>query len=183
MSIVSSPDGYRALCGKLLLLASLADHRRIWCRSMPGIQGFMGSILGQIMLLGYTWALVHHALGGLRHLIWDTGHGFSGPERKLLSTLTLVGSVILTLGLWVLGLPFDSGQARYVTRLHPFMKTPFKRVRGLGSAKCGYRAFSWRQRLTAIANIPLTVGSIRRDLRGESAKMPMQRVRCSRAAI
>jgi len=36
------------------------------------------------------------------------------------------------------------------------MKTPLKRVRGLGSAKSGTEHF-WRQRLTALANIPLTI--------------------------
>jgi succinate dehydrogenase / fumarate reductase membrane anchor subunit len=37
------------------------------------------------------------------------------------------------------------------------MKTPMKRVRGLGSACSGTEHF-WLQRLTAVANIPLTIG-------------------------
>ena len=37
------------------------------------------------------------------------------------------------------------------------MKTPMKRVRGLGSARSGTDHF-WMQRLTALANIPLTIG-------------------------
>lgn len=36
------------------------------------------------------------------------------------------------------------------------MKTPLNRVRGLGSAKDGTEHF-WMQRLTAVANIPLTL--------------------------
>ena len=36
------------------------------------------------------------------------------------------------------------------------MRTPLKKVRGLGSAKEGTDHF-WRQRLTALANIPLTL--------------------------
>ncbi|MEI5681851.1 succinate dehydrogenase, hydrophobic membrane anchor protein [Mesorhizobium sp. CGMCC 1.15528] len=36
------------------------------------------------------------------------------------------------------------------------MRTPLKKVRGLGSAREGTEHF-WRQRLTAIANIPLTL--------------------------
>lgn len=36
------------------------------------------------------------------------------------------------------------------------MRTPLARVRGLGSAKEGADHF-WRQRLTAVANIPLTL--------------------------
>ena len=36
------------------------------------------------------------------------------------------------------------------------MRTPLSRVLGLGSAKSGTEHF-WRQRLTAIANVPLTI--------------------------
>lgn len=39
------------------------------------------------------------------------------------------------------------------------MRTPLARVRGLGSAKSGTQHF-WHQRLTAIANVPLTIGFI-----------------------
>jgi succinate dehydrogenase / fumarate reductase cytochrome b subunit len=42
-------------------------------------------------------------LGGIRHLIWDTGHGFSAAERERLSVATVIGSVSLTIILWVLG--------------------------------------------------------------------------------
>ena len=30
------------------------------------VNGFFGSWFGRLILLGYTWALIHHALGGLR---------------------------------------------------------------------------------------------------------------------
>ncbi|MBW8618602.1 MAG: succinate dehydrogenase, cytochrome b556 subunit [Hyphomicrobiales bacterium] len=66
------------------------------------VQTLWGSILGRLVLLGYTWALVHHALGGLRHFIWDSGAGF-GPERRTFAQLTLVGSILITLALWALG--------------------------------------------------------------------------------
>jgi len=63
----------------------------------------MGSILGKLVLFGYTWALIHHMLGGIRHLIWDMGHGFGPQEREWLVAATLVGSVGLTILLWVVG--------------------------------------------------------------------------------
>jgi succinate dehydrogenase / fumarate reductase, cytochrome b subunit len=59
-------------------------------------QWFVGSILGQIILLGFTWALIHHALGGIRHLIWDTGRGFGAQEREWLAAATIIGSLALT---------------------------------------------------------------------------------------
>ena len=39
------------------------------------------------------------------------------------------------------------------------MRTPLARVRGLGAARSGTDHF-WRQRLTAVANIPLTIAAV-----------------------
>ena len=39
------------------------------------------------------------------------------------------------------------------------IRTPLSRVRGLGAARSGTEHF-WRQRLTAVANIPLTIAAI-----------------------
>jgi succinate dehydrogenase / fumarate reductase cytochrome b subunit len=42
-------------------------------------------------------------LGGIRHLIWDTGHGFGPAEREWLAAANLVGSIALTVLLWFIG--------------------------------------------------------------------------------
>jgi succinate dehydrogenase / fumarate reductase membrane anchor subunit len=41
----------------------------------------------------------------------------------------------------------------------PSMRTPLARVRGLGSARSGTGHF-WHQRLTALANVPLTIAFV-----------------------
>jgi len=41
----------------------------------------------------------------------------------------------------------------------PHIRTPLARVRGFGSAKSGTEHF-WRQRMTAVANIPLTIAAV-----------------------
>ncbi len=46
-------------------------------------------------MFGYTWALLHHMLGGIRHFIWDTGNGFEPNERQFLAIATIVGSIAL----------------------------------------------------------------------------------------
>jgi succinate dehydrogenase / fumarate reductase cytochrome b subunit len=46
---------------------------------------------------------MHHMLGGIRHLIWDTLHGLEPAERELLALSTLIGSIALTLLLWIVG--------------------------------------------------------------------------------
>ena len=67
------------------------------------VAAFMSSFFGRLILFGYTWALLHHMLGGIRHLIWDTGRGFTQSEREWLSLASVVGSVGLTLIVWMLG--------------------------------------------------------------------------------
>lgn len=62
-----------------------------------------GSFIGRLILFGFTWALVHHMLGGLRHFIWDMGAGFGKEAREWLARATIIGSVSLTLILWVIG--------------------------------------------------------------------------------
>ena len=68
-----------------------------------------GVPLGMLILFGYTWALIHHMLGGIRHLIWDTGRGFGPVEREWLTLATIVGSVGLTLLIWIVGFFFIGG--------------------------------------------------------------------------
>ena len=66
--------------------------------------GFLGSWFGRLILFGYTWALLHHALGGIRHFLWDMGLAFDLKSRNLLAQATIVGSVSLTLILWIIAL-------------------------------------------------------------------------------
>jgi len=64
---------------------------------------FMGTIVGQIILFGYTWALVHHMLGGFRHFMWDLGYGFGKEFSTKLAKANMIGSICLTLLIWVIG--------------------------------------------------------------------------------
>ena len=67
------------------------------------VQWAFSTYIGRLVLFGYTWALIHHTLGGIRHLIWDTIHGFSDREREWLARATIGGSIILTLAVWIVG--------------------------------------------------------------------------------
>ena len=68
------------------------------------VQWVMGSIIGQIILFGYTWALVHHMLGGLRHFVGDFGYGLTAPARNRLALANIVLSIAIAILLWIIGL-------------------------------------------------------------------------------
>ena len=101
MSIVHRITGAGLYFGILLLVWWLVAAGQ-GPNAYSKVSAFVGSLFGRVILFGYTWALIHHMLGGIRHLIWDSGHGF-GPERESLALMTAVGSIGLTALLWVVG--------------------------------------------------------------------------------
>jgi len=67
------------------------------------VDGFFGSLFGRLILFGYTWALVHHMLGGIRHFFWDMGAGFELSTANRVAWATIIGSVMLTILIWIIG--------------------------------------------------------------------------------
>jgi succinate dehydrogenase / fumarate reductase cytochrome b subunit len=100
MSIFHRVTGSALYVGTVLLalwLLAMATSPAAY----DAVQGFFGSIIGRLILFGYTWALMHHMLGGVRHLVWDFGHGMEPGTRFAMARFTLIGSVVLTLVIWV----------------------------------------------------------------------------------
>jgi succinate dehydrogenase / fumarate reductase cytochrome b subunit len=102
MSIVHRITGGALFVGMLLLVWWLAAAAA-GPNAYGQVQWFMETWVGRLILLGYTWALIHHMLGGIRHLIWDLGYGFGPTEREWLTTATLVGSIGFTILIWIVG--------------------------------------------------------------------------------
>jgi succinate dehydrogenase / fumarate reductase cytochrome b subunit len=102
MSIVHRIAGGALYFGTILFIWWLLSASSP--RNFDLVTGFFGSWFGRLILFGYTWALLHHMLGGVRHLIWDTGRGLGPGERDVFAWATLVGSVTLTVVIWMLAL-------------------------------------------------------------------------------
>ncbi|MDE1991322.1 MAG: succinate dehydrogenase, cytochrome b556 subunit [Rhizobiaceae bacterium] len=68
------------------------------------VNWIMGSIIGKIILLGYTWALLHHMLGGFRHFMWDLGYGFDKEFSTKVAKATIIASLCLTVLVWIIGI-------------------------------------------------------------------------------
>ena len=67
------------------------------------VDAFFSSLIGRLLLFLFTWALIHHMLGGIRHLIWDIGHGLDKVSIEVFAWLTLISSIVLTVLIWVAG--------------------------------------------------------------------------------
>jgi succinate dehydrogenase / fumarate reductase, cytochrome b subunit len=105
MSILHRMTGAALYFGTLLLVYWLVAGAS-GPSAFETAQWFMGSWFGILILFGYSWALLHHMLGGIRHFIWDTGNGFGVNEREWLAKLSLIGSCLLTLLVWAVALSY-----------------------------------------------------------------------------
>lgn len=100
MSILHRITGAALFFGTLLLvifLVALASGKT----AFEQVQWIYGSILGRLVLFGYTWALFQHMMGGIRHFIWDTGAGLEREMRMKLAWATLFASLGLTVLVWL----------------------------------------------------------------------------------
>ncbi|MEQ8365443.1 MAG: succinate dehydrogenase, cytochrome b556 subunit [Roseicyclus sp.] len=61
------------------------------------IDGLITSFLGDLVMTLSVLGLWYHALGGVRHLIWDTGRALDVETADKLGWGMIVGSVVLTL--------------------------------------------------------------------------------------
>ena len=102
MSIVHRITGAGLYIG-VLLLAWFLIAASMDASAFATFSWFIQSIVGRILLFGFTWALLHHMLGGVRHFIWDMGHGLDHPGREYLAQATLVGGLALTIIVWIIG--------------------------------------------------------------------------------
>lgn len=99
MSIVHRITGAALYFGSLLLAAWLIAAA-MGPEAFEQINGLFGTLLGKLILIGYTWALMHHMLGGIRHLIWDTGRMLDIKSADFLCWLSIILSVVITAVVW-----------------------------------------------------------------------------------
>lgn len=106
MSIIHRMTGAALYFGTLLLaywLVSAASGPE----AFDYASSLFGSLIGRLILLGYTWALLHHMFGGIRHLIWDTGRGLSISSANFLCWLSVIASLVLTVLIWIVAGGFE----------------------------------------------------------------------------
>jgi succinate dehydrogenase / fumarate reductase, cytochrome b subunit len=108
MSIVHRITGGALYFGTILLAAWLVSAA-MDDRAFATVNELFSHPLGKFVLFGYSWALLHHMLGGMRHLLWDTGRGLQPSTADILGWLTILGSLSLTVLLWWVGLSLRGG--------------------------------------------------------------------------
>ena len=102
LSILHRLTGIALAAGTLLLtywLAALATGPEAFADA----QGLVGSILGRLLLFGWSFALFYHLCNGIRHLTWDAGYGFEITTATRSGWAVVIASVALTAVAWIAG--------------------------------------------------------------------------------
>ena len=102
MSILHRVTGGALAVGTLLLV--------YWLVAIAGgpdtydaAQAVVGSIIGRLLLLAWSWALFYHLANGIRHLLWDAGKGFELRTVSIGGWFVVTASFALTLLTWIAG--------------------------------------------------------------------------------
>jgi succinate dehydrogenase / fumarate reductase cytochrome b subunit len=66
------------------------------------VNGLFGSWFGRVVLFGISLVLIHHMLGGLKHLVQDTGRAMEKHFTTKMAMLHPVVSIVLTLIVWAM---------------------------------------------------------------------------------
>jgi len=94
-SIFVRITGNALLAATLLLIAWLLAASTS-AAAFAWVQYVITSWFGDLVFLLSLWALWYHTLGGLRHLIWDTGRGLELKTAERMGWMMIIGSLLLT---------------------------------------------------------------------------------------
>lgn len=99
-SILHRATGLAMTVGFVLLVFWLADAAN-GPDAYAVFAGAMGSTIGMIFLVGWSWAFFYHLSNGIRHLVWDTGRGLEKAQATASAWFVILLSVALTIVFWV----------------------------------------------------------------------------------
>ena len=99
MSILHRATGVFLSIG-LLMLTSWLLAIATGSSEYSQVLDFFRSILGRLLLIGWSFAFFYHFCNGIRHLFWDSGRGFEIDQVKTSGVFTFIAAITLTAGTW-----------------------------------------------------------------------------------
>jgi succinate dehydrogenase / fumarate reductase cytochrome b subunit len=101
LSILHRATGVAMSFGLIVLtwwLLSLAFGGSDYERFMA----LMASWPGRLLLIGWSFAFFLHLANGVRHLVWDVGHGFEIRQADLSAWFVLLLAIAMTVLFWMM---------------------------------------------------------------------------------
>lgn len=67
-----------------------------------GFKAVMASPIGLLVMFGLTVSLFYHLANGIRHLVWDTGHGLDVKSANASAVLVIAFALAASIAIWVI---------------------------------------------------------------------------------
>ena len=103
LSILHRAAGIALSAGAILLVWWLVAAAT-GPETYDGVEDFLGSWLGLLLLFGWTASLFYLLCNGVRLLVWDTGHAFGLKSVYTGGWIVVVATGVLTIIAWVAGI-------------------------------------------------------------------------------
>ena len=66
------------------------------------VVSLLSTVIGRLMLFGFSFSFFLHLANGVRHLVWDVGYGFEKNQVNASAWFVLLLAVGLTAAFWIL---------------------------------------------------------------------------------
>ncbi len=100
-SIANRATGVALYVGALIAAAwavSLASGPQAYA----AFKAVLGSPLGLVVMFGLTLSFFYHLANGVRHLVWDAGHGFDVKSANAASVFVFAFAAAATIAVWAI---------------------------------------------------------------------------------
>lgn len=100
-SILTRATGVALYVGALIL-AGWAVSMASGAEAYDQYKALLGSIPGKVVLFGLTVSIFYHLAAGVRHLVWDSGHGFKPRTADMTGMMSIAFGIAAAIAVWVI---------------------------------------------------------------------------------
>lgn len=101
LSILHRMTGVALSIGLIALVAWL-ESVALGAGSYETVAGWLDTLIGRLLLLGWCFSFFFHLANGVRHLFWDVGLGFELRQANASAWFVVIASVGMTAVYWLL---------------------------------------------------------------------------------
>ena len=99
MSILHRATGVAMSVGFIVLAGWLFDAA-MGAETYAAMMSYLDTMVGKLLLMGWSFAFFFHLSNGVRHLIWDSGRGFEIATANASAWFVLLLAIVLTALFW-----------------------------------------------------------------------------------
>ena len=99
MSILHRATGVAMSVGFIVLVGWLFDAA-MGAETYAAMLSYLDTMVGRLLLMGWSFAFFFHLSNGVRHLVWDSGRGFEKTTANASAWFVLLLAIVLTALFW-----------------------------------------------------------------------------------